>query len=94
MYPTSALCRAQETLHRKRAAGTALGNVRNVAMEAATAWGREALVAERREARYERNNASPQNSEPKASHFSEEENRSMSENPDRDFADAPANSGL
>lgn len=54
MFPSSALCRAQEAYHRDRAAGEPLENVRIRAMTAAVAWGNEALVAERREARYRR----------------------------------------
>jgi hypothetical protein len=51
MVPSSALCRAQETLHRHRAADTRLENVRIVETTAAMAWGREAEAAERRERR-------------------------------------------
>lgn len=51
MVPSSALCRAQETLHRHRAADTRLENVRIVEATAAMAWGREAEAAERRERR-------------------------------------------
>jgi len=51
MVPSSALCRAQESLHRRRATDTRLENVRIVETTAAMAWSREAEVAERRERR-------------------------------------------
>jgi len=57
MNPSSALCRAQEAYYRDRAAGALLENVRVIASTAATAWGQEALGAERREARHERTRA-------------------------------------
>lgn len=54
MYPSAALCRAQEALQNDRASGTTLENVRAVAAKAAKAWGKEAVLAEEREARGER----------------------------------------
>ena len=54
MVPSSALCRAQESLHRRRAADTLLENVRIVATNAAVAWGHEAGAAEQRERRREK----------------------------------------
>lgn len=39
MVPSSILCRAQESLHRRRAADTLLENVRIVAINAAVALG-------------------------------------------------------
>ena len=51
MYPSLTLCRSQEALHRGRANDALLENVRIVAATAANAWGQEALLAERREAR-------------------------------------------
>lgn len=54
MVPSSILCRAQESLHRRRAADTLLENVRIVATNAAVAWGHEAVAAERRERRQEK----------------------------------------
>lgn len=51
MVPSSALCRAQESLHLRRATDTQLDNVRLVATEAAAAWAKEAVAAERREGR-------------------------------------------
>src|SRR3546814_19529385 len=46
---SSVLCRTQEALQRERAAGASLDNVRTQAIRAATAWGREAALAERLE---------------------------------------------
>jgi hypothetical protein len=57
MVPSSILCRAQETLHRRRAADSLLENVRIVAAAAATAWGHEAEAAERRERRHKKGQA-------------------------------------
>jgi hypothetical protein len=54
MIPSSALCRTQEDLHRRRAADTPLDNVRLVANNAAAAWAKEAIAAERREERQTR----------------------------------------
>jgi len=54
MYPSASLCRAQEAFQNDRARGTTLENVREVAMKAAKAWGKEATMAEEREARGER----------------------------------------
>ncbi len=54
MQPTSVLCRAQEALHRSRAASTSLTNVRAVADQAAAAWAKEATLAEQREQRQAR----------------------------------------
>jgi len=51
MYPSLTLCRSQEAFHRGRADEASLENVRIVAVTAANAWGEEALLAERREAR-------------------------------------------
>ena len=52
MQNSSAFCRAQEAHHRQRAADTELANVKSVATSAATAWGIEAISAERREERH------------------------------------------
>jgi len=54
MSQTSAFCRAQETLQRDRASAAQLDNVRIIATQAATAWQREAVLAENREARQDR----------------------------------------
>jgi hypothetical protein len=86
MVPSSALCRAQEELHRQRAAGTTLENVRLISTSAATAWAKEALAAETREARQLRGGAvahanDKANPAPAMGH-----DHSVSENPDRGFA--------
>lgn len=47
MAVSSILCRTQEALQLERAANASLDNVRVLAMTAATAWGREAALAER-----------------------------------------------
>lgn len=85
MFPSSTLCRAQEARQRDRAAGTLLNNVRIVAERAATIWGQEALAAERREARYERTRAIARTTSLKKHPAREEEDRLLSENPDRGF---------
>jgi hypothetical protein len=54
MYPSITLCRAQEAHHRERATVALLENVRTIAAAAANAWGKEALLAEAREARRDR----------------------------------------
>jgi len=54
MYPSATLCRAQQAIHLDRAAAAVLENVRAVAVNAAKAWGAEALAADEREARRER----------------------------------------
>jgi hypothetical protein len=51
MQPTAKFCRTQEAQQRSRAAEAHLDNVRSIATGAANAWGKEAVLAERREAR-------------------------------------------
>lgn len=85
MELSSTFCRMQETIQRDRAANAILENIRLVAEKAAKAWGAVALAAEQREARRERTRiiadmAALQN-EPVPS----EEDRLLSENPDRGF---------
>ncbi len=85
MVPSSTLCRAQESLHRRRAADTPLENVRIVATNAAVAWGHEAVAAERRERRQEKvrlfaETAAAGNAEPDGLDLL------LSENPDRIMA--------
>lgn len=53
MYPSAALCRAQEAVQRERAANATLENVRLSAIKAADAWAFEALRAQEREQRHE-----------------------------------------
>lgn len=85
MYPSANLCRQQETVQRDRAASASLENVRIVAERAASAWGVEALAAEKREARHERTREAALHL---TSHEREEDGEDPSENPDRDRADA------
>jgi hypothetical protein len=92
MHPSSTLCRAQEAHYRSRADGAALANVRVVAEKAATAWAREAVVAERREARREGPEApsvslsllAPELGDPEQGDSTD---GTWSENPDRGLAD-------
>jgi hypothetical protein len=49
MAPTAAFCRTQEAAQRARAAAADLENVKAIALSAATAWAREAALAEKRE---------------------------------------------
>ena len=51
MYPSAALCRTQEALHRGRALEARLENVRAISIVAADAWEKEALFADCREER-------------------------------------------
>ena len=85
MFPSSTLCRAQETFQRDRAAGARLENVRIVATDAAIAWGREALSAERREARHVRDRTAAGLALAQKRQSTEEHDRLLSENPDRGF---------
>ena len=51
MQPSALFCRTQEAQQRTRAADARLDNVRDIATNAANAWGKEAVLAERRESR-------------------------------------------
>jgi hypothetical protein len=84
MAVSSVLCRTQEALQLERAANASLDNVRVLAMTAATAWGREAALAERMEhnrrvshAKSVSCQAGKDDDLPQLRHFSE--------NPDRGF---------
>ena len=83
MEPSSTMCRAQEGFHRERATNASLENAGGVAIKAAAAWAYEALAADRREARNERNRITAIH----ARHDLDEVDRASSENPDRGFAD-------
>jgi len=85
MVPSSALCRMQEDIHRQRAANTSLKNVRLVSTSAATAWAKEALAAECREARQLRVRAIAQADGVASSGPGDCDDRLLSENPDRGF---------
>lgn len=87
MYPTSSICRSQEAYQRDRAIHAVLENVRILAGTAAIAWGKEALLAEKREKR-QRDRALIVDPIPKQNlRVPSAEDRSLSENPDRGFAD-------
>lgn len=80
MAQSAAFCRAQEALQRERAAGATLENVRSIAVSAATAWEREAVLAEQREDKRGTGGAKL----PEAGSMSEDEEDGLaSENPDR-----------
>jgi hypothetical protein len=85
MKLSSVLCRSQEGLQRERARNASLANVRIVAERAATAWAREAVGAEQREARDIRSLAIAEILAVK-NQRSCDDDRSSSENPDRGFA--------
>ncbi|MFA5970032.1 MAG: hypothetical protein WC816_12430 [Sphingomonas sp.] len=86
MQPSSILCRAQEASQRSRAAAATLENIRAQANLAATAWAREAVCAERREARMLRlHRPAVQPACEILPKFSAEEEMAFSENPDMDF---------
>ena len=81
MQSSSAFCRTQEALHTRRAAESALTNVRSIALTAAAAWRAEGVLAEQRERRHSKRDADS------AMLASPGEDRTLSENPDRGFAD-------
>ena len=85
MQMSSTLCYAQEAHQRKRAAESTLANVRAIATKAAAAWNIEARAAEGREERQLRSLAL--NGDVRAAE-SAGLGLSLSENPDRGFADA------
>lgn len=85
MYPSSTLCRTQESFHRDRAASTTLENVRAIASGAAAAWGMEAVAAEKREARGARTRATAELLAAEKAEASTARERGFSENPDREF---------
>ena len=84
MAVSSVLCRTQEALQLERAANASRDNVRVLAMTAATAWGREAALAERVEQNRRASHAKAANSQ-----AGQDEDlaqfRHFSENPDRGF---------
>jgi hypothetical protein len=85
MHPTAFTCRAQEARQRQQATDALLPNVRGVAFIAAAAWRKEALAAEKREAREIATRLHRIESRLERS----TEDRDLSENPDRGFADRP-----
>jgi hypothetical protein len=86
MVPSSALCRSQESLHLRRAANTQLDNVRAVAVDAAAAWGKEAVAAERREGRQAEVRLSTKAAAARKADLDASNDLLLSENPDRGFA--------
>lgn len=83
MIPSAALCRAQESLHLQKAAGTSLENVRRISTQAATAWGREAMIAEQREGRRSEARVFSKDAYRPGNDASSLDEIMMSENPDR-----------
>ena len=83
MAQSAAFCRAQEAAQQARADGATLENVRVVAIAAATAWPREAELAEQREAKRDTGGGKL----PEAGSMSEDDEDGLaSENPDRGVA--------
>lgn len=87
---SSALCRVQEAYHRSRAAGAELANVRTVATGAARAWELEAIAAENRERRAARARLIAEATKTETAFLCAPDERAVSENPDRGFADNQA----
>jgi hypothetical protein len=87
MQPTSIFCRAQEARQHALATGTGLLNVRGIATLAAAAWAKEAVAAEKREERVDRKQRASRAGMLCAEPLLQED-RSLSENPDRAFAEA------
>lgn len=85
MYPSSTLCRTQESFHRERAASTTLENVRAIAAGAAAAWGLEAVAAEKREARGAKTRATADLIAAEKAEAAAVREQEFSENPDREF---------
>ena len=75
-------CRTQEARQLALATSAPLENSRRIAAVAAVAWAKEADTAERSDARKLRSAALQQ----RAMNLRTEQDRSMSENPDRGFA--------
>lgn len=86
MFPSSTLCRAQETIQRDREANADLANVRILAGKAAIAWGKEAAFAEQREGRKSRVKLVKAGISVRQAHADRLCASSLSENPDRGFA--------
>lgn len=80
MQLTSIMCRSQQMRHLDLAAEAMLPNVKGIALLAASVWDKEALAAERREQRLAR-------AEARLPVVSPADDRALSENPDRGFAD-------
>jgi hypothetical protein len=85
MQLSSTFCRMQETHQRDRAANATLENVRAVADRAASAWRIEAHAAERRETSREQTRLIAQMLALQNEREPSDEDRLLSENPDRGF---------
>jgi len=86
MYPSSALCLAQEAFQRSRATNAPLANIRMIAEKAATAWHEESLIAARREQRQDQTRRIATYLLEEKRQSRERKDRLISENPDRGFA--------
>jgi hypothetical protein len=87
MSQSAAFCRVQQDIHRRRASETTLENVRAIAALAASVWEREALDAERRDARQLRIRTAAEAAENQKAHQDAGADPALSENPDRGRAD-------
>ena len=85
MQLSSTFCRMQETRQRDRAANATLENVRAVADRAASAWRIEAHAAELRETSREQTRLIAQMVALQNEREPSDEDRLLSENPDRGF---------
>lgn len=91
MKPTAITCRAQQAHQLSLAAGALLPNVRNIANIAAAAWGKEALAADKRDLRTaQRHQEAASVSLGLHLELPNENDRRFSENPDRSFIAADA----
>ena len=80
MQLTSIMCRSQQMRHLDLAAEATLPNAKGIALLAASVWDKEAVAAERREQRLARTEA-------RSAVIPSSDDRTLSENPDRGFAD-------
>ncbi|WP_420144584.1 hypothetical protein [Sphingobium sp.] len=85
MELSSTFCRMQENVQRDRATNAVLENIRRVAEKAANAWGAVALAAKQREACRERTRIIADMAALQNERIPSEEDRLLSENPDRGF---------
>jgi hypothetical protein len=85
MELSSTFCRMQENIQRDRATNAVLENIRRVAEKAAKAWGAVAIAAEQCEARRERTRIIADMAALQNERLPSEEDRLLSENPDRGF---------
>lgn len=88
MQPSAHMCRAEEARQRAVSIDAPLANVRQIAVQAAAAWAKEALAAERREARAAASVAQNPEFAKVLPLLLRPDERMVSENPDRGLADA------